>query len=106
MLRLVRQQNQDGSSICQAFNWAEEENCPPVASSAELYHDLIFRSLGNRNVNKPNNGRKATLIMVGFKPMLSASQPNTTEPMAPIPNDKPTISPDTVPIFPGSSSWA
>ena len=37
---------------------------------------------------------------------MSANFPRTTEPKAPSPNASPTINPDTIPTFPGTSSCA
>lgn len=36
----------------------------------------------------------------------SASIPKTAEPMPPIPKANPKNNPDTIPTFPGISSWA
>src|SRR5699024_663641 len=54
----------------------------------------------------PNKGRKEMRTIVGNKPAYSINEPNTTEPIAPIPNARPTVNPDIVPTLPAISSCA
>lgn len=65
-----------------------------------------FESVGNKNVKIPRSGNKLQKTIKNFKLYRSASVPRNTAPTAPIPKAKPTINPETKPIFLGTSSCA
>src|SRR5699024_6878817 len=71
-----------------------------------IYQLRTFASDGSKKANRPSKGSKATIIMVDVNPIASIVEPNTIEPIAPIPKAKPTIRPDIVPTFPGISFCA
>ncbi|CEY36747.1 Uncharacterised protein [Streptococcus pneumoniae] len=54
----------------------------------------------------PINGRQLHNSIINCRLYISANFPRTTAPNAPSPNARPTINPDTIPTFPGTSSCA